>query len=78
MYILWMYYIQVFFRHLFHGNACTVLLIFLFVFTTVGNHYIRNRSERKTVREDVKAAKITYLEEVKNAQLLPDQDVQNM
>lgn len=43
-----------------------------------GNHYIRNRSERKTVREDVKAAKITYLEEVKNAQLLPNVEMQKM
>ena len=56
-----------------------VLLIeVLFFCLPVGHHYIRNRNERKTVREDVKAAKITYLEEVKNAQLLADQDVQNM
>ena len=47
-------------------------------YLTVGHHYVRNRVERKTVREDVKAAKITYLEEVKNAQLLPDNEVQNM
>ena len=26
----------------------------------------------------MKAAKITYLEEVKNAQLLPDEEIQNM
>jgi len=50
----------------------------IFFCLAVGHHYIRNRSERKTVREDVKAAKITYLEEVKNAQLLADEDVQNM
>lgn len=43
-----------------------------------GHHYIRNRSERKTVREDVKAAKITYLEEVKQAQLLPCEEFQHM
>lgn len=43
-----------------------------------GNHYIRNRSERKTVREDVKAAKITYLEEVKHSQILPEDMVHNM
>ncbi|XP_068753703.1 trichohyalin-like isoform X2 [Montipora capricornis] len=43
-----------------------------------GNHYLRNRSERKTVREDVKAAKITYLEEVRNAQILPVAEVHNM
>ena len=44
----------------------------------VGNHYIRNRSERKTVRQDVKAAKITYLEEVKHSQILPEDMVHNM
>ncbi|XP_068700346.1 uncharacterized protein [Montipora foliosa] len=43
-----------------------------------GNHYLRNRSERKTVREDVKAAKITYLEEVRNAQILPVAEVHNI
>ncbi|XP_068700348.1 coiled-coil domain-containing protein 50-like isoform X1 [Montipora foliosa] len=43
-----------------------------------GNHYLRNRSERKTVREDVRAAKITYLEEVRNAQILPVTEVHNM
>ncbi|XP_068757153.1 uncharacterized protein [Montipora capricornis] len=43
-----------------------------------GNHYLRNRSERKTVREDVKAAKITYLEEVRSAQILPVAEVHNM
>ncbi|XP_068719912.1 solute carrier family 22 member 15-like isoform X4 [Montipora capricornis] len=43
-----------------------------------GNHYLRNRSERKTVREDVKAAKITYLEEVRSAQILPVAEVHNI
>lgn len=43
-----------------------------------GDHYLRNRSERKTVRENVKAAKITYLEEVKQAQLLPSEELQHM
>lgn len=43
-----------------------------------GNHYLRNRSERKTVREDVKAAKMTYLEEVKNTHILSDGEVQSM
>ena len=48
------------------------------VFHTVGDHYLRNRSERKTVRENVKVAKITYLEEVKQAQLLPSEELQHM
>ncbi|XP_068698170.1 uncharacterized protein [Montipora foliosa] len=43
-----------------------------------GNHYLRNRSERKTVHEDVKAAKITYLEEVRSAQILPVAEVHNI
>ena len=43
-----------------------------------GDHYLRNRSERKTVRENVKVAKITYLEEVKQAQLLPSEELQHI
>jgi len=57
---------------------CLFSIFDIFFCLAVGHHYIRNRNERKTVREDVKAAKITYLEEVKNAQLLADEDVQNM
>ena len=57
---------------------CLFCIFDIFFCFAVGHHYIRNRNERQTVREDVKAAKKTYLEEVKNAQLLPDEDVHDM
>ncbi|KAK3730110.1 hypothetical protein QZH41_013752, partial [Actinostola sp. cb2023] len=41
-------------------------------------HYCRNKSERKTVRGDVRVAKQTYLEEVKTAQLLPEDELVDM
>ena len=53
-------------------------IFYLSILVLVGNHYLRNRNERKTVREDVKAAKVTYLEEVKNTHILSDGEVQSM
>jgi len=41
-------------------------------------HYIRNRQERSTARIDVKAAKHTYLEEVKQAGLLRKAELQRL
>ena len=39
------------------------------------NHVSRNKEQRKSVRDGVKTAKQTYLEEVKNARILPDNSV---
>lgn len=41
-------------------------------------HYLRNRNERGTARVDVKAAKKTYLQEVKSAGLLEDAEYQRL
>ena len=38
----------------------------------------RNKEQRKSVRAGVKTAKETYLEEVKNAGILPDNSVAEM
>ena len=46
-------------------------LTFTFV-CSVKNHVSRNKEERKSVREGVKTAKQTYLEEVRNAGILAD------
>ena len=49
-----------------------------FVLAAVQTHYIRNRQERSTARIDVKAAKHTYLEEVKQAGLLRKAELQRL
>ena len=49
------------------------LLLFL-----VESHVSRNKKQRKTVRDNVKTAKQTYLEEVKNSGVLPDTCVAEM
>lgn len=44
----------------------------------IDQHYKRNRQESRKIQDDVRTAKITYLEEVKNARLLPEQELPDM
>ncbi|CAB4012944.1 Hypothetical predicted protein [Paramuricea clavata] len=42
------------------------------------NHVSRNKEQRKSVRAGVRTAKETYLDEVRNAGILPDNSVAEM
>ena len=69
------------------NNACCMVCLFsncLLIYLSssleiaVEQHYLKNRSERKTVRGDVRVAKETYLEEVRTAQVVPEDSLTSM